>query len=334
VRLVAVVVAAVAVLAACGGGDADEASDECAGAGDTISASRPVVRVSSEREGCSFTVAERRSVADGSTVRVRRGDEGNGRALLAFADVGVCTLLQLESDKPAIVITRFPEGALFQQRRGRARCTLRGEVQTICRGATVELSGDVSQARIACDPDPVLTVAPYRGDVTVTLRSGTEYALGAGEELTVYPIPTEAVPAPEVASAEFTMNDVATFERQADMMDVDFEPLTPSPTPTTTPTLGAPINTAAPAIDWQAVGETVVVTSYGAWEPPADSFAVTWEAACAPDGSACRPTGATGESYSPVYNQDCNYVRAVVTATNAAGSAVAASAPLNISCID
>jgi hypothetical protein len=334
-RRMAVVAVALAILAACGGGDdGDEAGDRCAGAGDTISSSRPVVNVRSEREGCSFTVTEPRSVADGSTIKVRRGDEGSGRALLAFADVGVCSLSQLTPAKAAIVITRFPEGALFQQRRGTARCTLQGSAETICPGATFELTGEVTQARITCDPDPVLSIAPYRGDVTVTLRSGAEYALGAGQELNVYPEPTATTPDPEVAAAEFTMVDVRTFQRQAGMMDIGWEPLTPSPTPTPTPTIGAPANTSPPAIDWQTVGETLVVTSYGSWEPPADSYAVTWEAACSPDGSACRATGATGETYSPVYNQDCNFVRAVVTATNAAGSASAASAPVNISCID
>jgi hypothetical protein len=254
--------------------------------------------------------------------------------VLAFADdLGVCNLDQLTPAKPAIVITRFPKGALFQQRRGTARCTLMRNARTVCPGFTVELS-DESQARIECDPDPVLSVAPYRGDAMVTLRSGAEYELGAGQELKVYPEPTAAVPDPQVADAEFTMMDVRTFQRQAGMMDIGWQPLTPSPTPTPTPTIGAPVNTSAPVIDWQAVGETLVVTSFGSWEPPGDSYAVTWEAACTPDGSACRPTGATGETYSPVYNQDCNFVRAVVTATNAGGSASAASAPVNISCID
>jgi hypothetical protein len=318
-------------LASCGGDGSIE--DQCAGAGDTITASRPVVTVASDREGCSFTAGEQRALADGSTIRVERGEGSNGLATLVFADIGVCNLLQLEPDKPAIITTRF-EGSLFRQRRGNTRCTLRGRVRAICRNAIVELSGQVTQARIGCDPDPVLSVAPYRGDVTVTLRSGDEYALGAGQELKVYPEPTDSVPAPEVASAEFTMMDVATFERQAGMMDVAFKPLTPTPTPTVTPTLGPPINTSPPAVGWQTSGETLVVTSYGAWEPPADSYSVTWESACTPDGSTCRPTGATGETYSPIYNQDCNFVRAVVTATNGAGSAVAASPPFSIPCVD
>jgi hypothetical protein len=343
VREVVGAAALVVALAACGSTEPTKAGGRCSGSGDTIAAPNPVVRVSSELEACTFEVSARRSIRDGSVVKVRRGEEGSGRASLVFADVGLCDVLQLQADKPAVVVTRFPEGALFQQRRGMARCTLQGRVTTICQGRNVELRGgpgdDVSQARIRCDPDPILSVAAYRGTVTVALGTGEDHDLQPGQEFNLYPEPTSTTPAPEVVGAEFTSSDVATFERQAEAMGVGFEPLRPTPTvsPTPTPTVTAtdapPVNVVPPAVRWHDFGETVA-SDLGRWEGEPSSFSITWGVACRPDGSACRSTGVLGDVYSIVYNDDCYYVRSIVTATNTAGSTAAASAPFDISCID
>lgn len=336
-RLLAAALLVVA-LASCGGGGDDngDAQGECPGPGDTITASRPIVKVTSNVQGCSFTVAEDRQIAGRSVVRVQTGDQGGGRASLVFADIGVCALRQLDAEKPAILVTRFPEGALFQQRRGTSVCTFRDTVTTICRKSTVEISGDVSgvsQTRIGCDPDPVMAVTPYRGEVTVTTPGGREWELAPGQELNIYPDPQATVPAPEVATTEFADWQVDTFEEQSEMLDIEFVPLTPSPSPTTTTSPGAPVNVTPPAVRWLAFQETVT-SDVGMWEGGPSSFSIAWEAGCGPDGSGCTSTGVVGDVYSVVYNDDCNYVRAVVTATNASGSSSVASSPFNINCVD
>lgn len=338
-RLLAAALLVVA-LASCGGGGDDngDAQEECPGPGDTITASRPIVEVTSDVKGCSFTVVEDRAIAEGSVVRVKRGDQGGGRASLAFADIGVCALRPLEPEKPAILVTRFPEGALFQQRRGTSVCTFRDAARAICRGSTVEITGDVSgvsQTRFGCDPDPVMAVTPYRGEVTVTTPSGRQWELAPGEELNIYPDPQSTVPAPEVATTEFADWQVDTFEQQSEMLGFEFVPLRPSPSasPTTTVSPGAPVNTVPPAVRWLALGETVT-SDVGVWEGEPSSFSIAWEAGCGPDGLGCTSTGVVGDVYSVVYNDDCNYVRAVVTATNASGSSTAASAPFDINCVD
>jgi hypothetical protein len=336
-RLLAAALLVVA-LASCGGGDDDggNAGGDCPGPGDAITASRPLVEVRSDVDGCSFTAETRRAIARRSVVRIQTGDQGGGRASLEFADVGVCALRQLDAEKPAILVTRHPQGALFQQRRGISICTIQGTVRTICRNSTVEISGDVNgvaQTRIGCDPDPVMAVTPYRGDVTVTAPSGRQWNLTPGQELNIYPDPS-APPAPEVATTEFADWQVETFQEQSEILDIEFVPLEPSPTPSPTITTGAPVNVVPPTVRWVAVGETVT-SDVGTWDGEPSSFEITWEAGCLVDGTNCRATGVTGDTYSPVFNEDCNYVRSVVTAVNDSGSsAPVSSSPFDISCVE
>jgi hypothetical protein len=330
----------VVALASCGDGgeDGDDARADCPGPGDTITASRPVVKVTSDEEGCSFTATERRAIATRSVVRIETGDQGAGRAALVFADVGVCALRQLDAEKPAIVVTRHPQGALFQQRRGISICTIQGTVRTICRNSTVEISGDadgVAQTRIGCDPDPVVAVTPYRGAITVTTPSGRQWDLAPGQELNVYPDPQSSVPAPAVESTEFATWQVETFQEQSEMLELEFVPLVPSPTPspTITSSPGAPVNVVPPSVRWLTVGETVT-SDVGTWNGEPSSFQITWEAGCSVDGSGCRATGVIGDVYSPS-GEDCDYVRSIVTAINDSGASVPVpSAPFDIQCVE
>jgi hypothetical protein len=214
-------------------------------------------------------------------------------------------------------------------------------VREVVGGAALmgEQGDNVSQARIRCDPDPILSVAAYRGTVMVALGSGDTHLLQPGQEFNLYPDPTSTTPAPEVIGAAFTKSDVATFELQAETMGVGFEPLlptptvSPTPTPTTTATNAPPVNVVPPAVRWHNFGKTVA-SDLGRWQGEPSSFSITWEVACRPDGSACRATGVLEDVYSVVYNDDCYYVRSIVTATNRAGSTAAASVPFDISCID
>jgi hypothetical protein len=178
-----------------------------------------------------------------------------------------------------------------------------------------------------------MAVTPYRGDVTVTAPSGRQWNLTPGQELNIYPDPF-APPAPEVAQTEFADWQVDTFQQQSEMLGVEFVPLESSPTPTPTTTTGAPVNVAPPSVSWVAVGETVT-TDVGTWDGEPNSYEIIWEAGCLADGTNCRATGATGDTYSPIFNEDCNYVRSVVTAINAAGRSVPApSSPFDISCVE
>jgi hypothetical protein len=339
-RLLAAAVLAVALASCVGGGedDGDQASGDCPGPGDMIVASRPLVQVRSDEKGCSFTAADPRAIARKSVVRIESGDRGGGQASLIFAgDVGVCALRQLNPKKPAIVVTRHPQGALFQQQRGTSICTIRGTKKTICQDSRVEISGDVegvAQARIRCDPDPVLAVTPYRGAITVATL-GRQWDLAPGQELNVYPDPQSSVPAPEVASTEFATWQVEIFEEQSEMLDVEFVPLVPSPTPspTITSSPGAPVNVVPPSVSWLTVGETVT-SDVGTWDGEPTSFQITWEAGCSVDGLGCRATGVIGDVYSPSVD-DCDYVRSVVTATNESGTSLPVpSAPFDIQCVD
>jgi hypothetical protein len=88
----------------------------------------------------------------------------------------------------------------------------------------------------------------------------------------------------------------------------------------------SPVSTVAPAIFGSATqGQTLVVTS-GSWSNSPTSYAYQWER-CDATGANCVPiTGAAGQSY-PLTAADAGAtIRVSVTATNAIGSSIAATA--------
>ncbi len=90
--------------------------------------------------------------------------------------------------------------------------------------------------------------------------------------------------------------------------------------------VGVPVNTAAPVISGTAqVGSTLAVTT-GTWSSTPTTFAYQWQR-CDASGSACAPiTGATSSRYQLVTTDAARTLRAVVKASNAAGSGSATSA--------
>ena len=87
-----------------------------------------------------------------------------------------------------------------------------------------------------------------------------------------------------------------------------------------------PVNTVRPAVSGvKQAGQTVTATS-GTWTPVPDAYAYAWQRC---SGSACT-TVATGSAYALTAADSGRTVRAVITATNAAGSATAYSGAVAI----
>ena len=90
----------------------------------------------------------------------------------------------------------------------------------------------------------------------------------------------------------------------------------------------APANTEPPAIYGELkVGSTVGVTD-GLWQNVPTGFSYSWQRCATSDAASCTAIdGQTSDSYSVQQADDGKYLRATVTATNAAGSTAASSGP-------
>ncbi len=88
----------------------------------------------------------------------------------------------------------------------------------------------------------------------------------------------------------------------------------------------APVNTAVPAVNGQAVQGQTLSTSNGSWSGGPASYAYGWEDCNSAGGSCTSIAGATSSSYTLQAGDVGHTVRSVVTATNAGGSASASSA--------
>jgi hypothetical protein len=92
----------------------------------------------------------------------------------------------------------------------------------------------------------------------------------------------------------------------------------------------APANVAVPLISGDLVVGSVLTTDLGSWSDPQAGLAVVWER-CAADGSGCAPIdGATAASYTLTGDDLGSTLEVVVTATDAGGSASAASAATGV----
>jgi hypothetical protein len=88
----------------------------------------------------------------------------------------------------------------------------------------------------------------------------------------------------------------------------------------------APVSTAAPAVSGVAEEGQVLQASPGSWSNNPTSFAYQWQV-CGPLGASCtNVAGATGSSYTLSSGDVGHTLRVLVTASNAGGSASAASA--------
>ena len=91
-------------------------------------------------------------------------------------------------------------------------------------------------------------------------------------------------------------------------------------------TVTKPANTAAPAITGTTVAGQTLGASNGSWSGSPTSFAYQWQR-CDATGAACANLGAANQSYVVQPADIGQTLRVVVTASNAAGSASATSAP-------
>jgi hypothetical protein len=94
--------------------------------------------------------------------------------------------------------------------------------------------------------------------------------------------------------------------------------------PAPAPSASIPVNSALPLISGQPVAGKTLTASAGQWVPATVAIAYQWQR-CTSDGSCASIANATSGSYS-LTGADTGYsLRVLVTATNEAGSAVAAS---------
>ncbi len=91
-------------------------------------------------------------------------------------------------------------------------------------------------------------------------------------------------------------------------------PPTPTPTPTPGPVVGAPANSAKPAISGTPQPGDVLSCSTGTWSPSPTSFAYRWER----DGQAI--SGATNARYTVQIVDEAQTLSCTVTASNAHGA--------------
>lgn len=101
---------------------------------------------------------------------------------------------------------------------------------------------------------------------------------------------------------------------------------TSAPTAAVAAALAAPVNTAAPAVTGTAEVGSVLTTTNGTWTGnPTPTYTRVWQRSA--DGSTgwAAIAGATATTYTLVEDDDAQYIRCVVTATNSSGSAPADS---------
>lgn len=97
--------------------------------------------------------------------------------------------------------------------------------------------------------------------------------------------------------------------------------------PSATVAAAVPSNTAAPTISGSAVSGQALTASPGTWAGTPGSYAYQWQR-CDAAGANCTAIGGAGaQSYTLTGSEVGNRVRVLVTSTNSAGSASAASQP-------
>lgn len=91
-----------------------------------------------------------------------------------------------------------------------------------------------------------------------------------------------------------------------------------------------PVNTTAPSLSGSAEEGSTLEASPGSWSGTPGSYTYQWQA-CDQSGSGCADiSGATGSSYRLAGADVGDTVRVLVTSTNSAGSATAASVPSDV----
>ena len=197
----------------------------------------------------------------------------------------------------------------------------------MCAGVIVETTNVVSylQARSACNPDPVIEIAVYRGSAFVTLENGEQLEVAEGEQLDIFPHPT-------IQTASFTAEEVHTFQTQARQMGIEITE--PADTTPTLP-LESPTNLRVPTVVWLEEFSSVRVATIGEWEGSEPiSFRYQWQGDCDSDGEGCLDIdGATEDTFQFDDASPCPFVRVVVFATNEAGTASATSEPFDLECV-
>ncbi len=138
-------------------------------------------------------------------------------------DIGNCSFEQLPVassglPKTATFATRYPAGALFQMKDGEASCTINGVVMIpLCGNATVDTNGPPTGVVIACNSDPMVSVAVYRGSATLSLDKlpgAPKATVGPNDQVTANLFKagfTHSVP-------QFTPQQVSLFDAQLDAL--------------------------------------------------------------------------------------------------------------------
>jgi hypothetical protein len=144
-----------------------------------------------------------------------------GAADLRFGSQAQCKLRQDPNlpTKTAIVTTRQPANAFFNQGAGMTWCTVTGFSGTIplCGMGTVFLNGGTTQVQSTCNREPDFNVAVLAGSVRVVDPTGASNTVQAGQQLEYFPSSNSS----QEATAVFSPSDVATFQEQANAMGLE-----------------------------------------------------------------------------------------------------------------
>ena len=226
-------------------------SASCAYSADDVTARLPQVEMRPPRTSTWRVVRAQATLPCGTELTVA----DNGSADIRFSGQAVCKLGQDPNlpSKPAILTTREPLNAFFNQGAGKTWCSFphsSGWTIPLCGMGTVFLTGATTQVMGTCNREPDFYVAVLTGSVRIIDPAGVSYELEPGERLSYNP----SVNASTKAPANFQVSDVLTFRAQAAAMSLGGLELIRAPqaiTFTSTP----PVN--------PAPGQTYPVTATG-----------------------------------------------------------------------
>ncbi len=145
--------------------------------------------------------------------------------------------------------------------------------------------------------------------------------------------PDTSVTLPSGATATYTITADSSASTDFVRLDVDAQPtgdtgeLAPLDNAGTDTTVLPPVNDVAPTVSWN--GTVAARTANGTWRGGGLTYTYRWQT-CAADGTGCTDTAQTGPTWTPDASVTGRTLRLAVTATNAAGTATAHSAPVEL----
>ncbi|MGO8956665.1 MAG: hypothetical protein ACLQFR_04745 [Streptosporangiaceae bacterium] len=237
----------VAALVMCGCGTAEgnpntqsssRAPSRCAYTSDVETTAYPLIEMEAPRKATWQTVPSSAVLPCNTRLSVA----AHGTAGIRFGVQAHCTVRQDPNlpAKTAMITTRQPVNAFFNQDAGSTWCTIKHSTAQIplCGMGTVLLNGGTTQVRSTCNREPDFDVAVLTGSVSVIDPAGVRYTVEAGEQLSHDFLTNTSA----IIPADFSATDVATFDAQALAMSLAItqspQVITFTSTPPANPTPG------------------------------------------------------------------------------------------------